>query len=198
MEGVSDGRSAEVVHLDNGRRGMDRNVFMTFEEFFEINMKLLQRTRLALYRSESYQHPYRRADCTEVSAWTDSGLRALSLLIGDTADEGRILGPNQFDVKREARVGFVNVHFGGADDHAIGATHYGADGSETMKIVNRELNKLLKMHAHRGVVDVAGNRAPYYFWTDGALASGKNWHGFLGTGVRKEHNKNPGYRPILE
>jgi hypothetical protein len=171
---------------------------MTANEFATINTELLSATRLSLYRSESYDHPFRRVEVIDDSAWQESGLRALALLIGDTKDEGRILGPRQFDVKRDARVGFVSVMFGGCDEYAIGATHYGADGSDTMKLVNRELNKLLKKYAHRDVLNVKGQVYKGYYWTDAALESKKNWHLFLDFGVGKENNKNPGYRPKLD
>jgi len=122
----------------------------------------------------------------------------MALLIGHRSDDSRIVGPKQPDVTRALRVAFVNVRFGGEDDHAIGATWYAADTSDTEKWVNRELNKLLRRHSHKGVVNVEGNSgriSANYYWTDAALASGKNWHRYLGTGVRKEANKDPGYRP---
>ncbi|QTD89423.1 hypothetical protein [Burkholderia anthina] len=78
---------------------------------------------------------------------------------------------------------------------------HAADASDTEKLVNRELNKWLRKFAHKGVVNVEGNSgriSDNYYWTDAALASGKNWHLFLGTGVRKEGNKDPGYRPKPE
>ncbi|MCC4104755.1 hypothetical protein [Serratia ureilytica] len=177
---------------------MDRNVFMTFEDFVKINTELLEKTGLALYRSESYDHPFVHVDRINADAWRNSGLRALTLLIGDPKEAGSIIGPKQSDVPRASRVGFVAVRYGGDDDHAIGATHYGADGSDTTKLVTRELNKLLKKYAHKDVVNVEGTVYSGYYWTDAALASGKNWHLFLGTGVRKEGNKDPGYRPNPE
>jgi hypothetical protein len=176
---------------------MDRNVLMTFDDFVAINTRLLERTGLALYRSESYEHPFRRVEEVDAAAWADSGLRALALLIGSTKDESRILGPKQFDVKRAARVGFVNIGFGGETADAIGVTHYGADGSPTADMVNRELNKLLKLYAHRGTVD-AGHVDKNMYWTDAALASGKNWHRFLRSGQHADRNKSVGYRPLVE
>jgi hypothetical protein len=173
---------------------MDRNVLMTFDDFVAINTQLLENTGLALYRSESYDHPFNRIEKIERASWADSGLRALGLLIGSPADESRILGPRQFDVKRDARVGFVNVQFGGEDADAIGLTHYGADGSATAKLLDRELNKLLKKHAHRGVEN-AGHVEEHVYWTDAALATGKNWKHFLAAGKHKDRNKIPGYRP---
>lgn len=175
---------------------MDRNVFMTFDEFVSINRKLLELTGLALYRSESYQHAFLRVDPSDAASWKDGGLRALALLVGDPKDEDRILGPKQADVKRAARVGFVSIQFGGEDECAFGASHYGADSSVSAKLVDRELNKLLKQFAHRGVVDCDGNPSQHFFWTDSALATGKNWHQFLGVGARKEMNSRPGFRPL--
>ncbi|WP_134928791.1 hypothetical protein [Pseudomonas protegens] len=169
---------------------------MTFDDFVFINTELLKNTGLSLYRSESYEHPYVRLNKIDRKAWEDSGLRALSLLIGDEKYERGILGPRQFDVKRDSRIGFVDLEYGGDNKYAIGASHYGADGSETAKLVNRELNKLLKMHAHKDVVDVSGNLMKGYYWTDAALACKKNWHRFLRNDI--ERSKNPGYRPTPE
>ena len=160
-----------------------------------INSELLDTTGLSLYRSESYEHPYVHVRKIDQAAWTDSGMRAMSLLIGRPQDEGRILGERQTDVDRIRRICFVNIKYGGDDEYAIGSSHYGADGSETSKLVNRELNKLLKKYARKGVVDAVENYVPNYYWTGGALACGKNWHLFLGRGIRKEGNKFPGYRP---
>jgi len=174
---------------------MDRNVFMTFDDFVKINTELLEKTGLALYRSESYDHPFVHVERIDADAWRNSGLRALTLLIGDPKEAESILGPKQSDVPRASRVGFVNVRYGGDDDHAIGATHYGADGAATEKLVNRELNKLLRKYAHKDVIDTEGNVYAAYYWTEAALASGKNWHLFLKQGIHKERNMNPGFRP---
>ncbi|MFD4841669.1 hypothetical protein ACFWP0_29515 [Achromobacter sp. NPDC058515] len=183
-----------------GKEGseMDRIIFMNFDDFISINSALLEKTGLSLYRSDSYDHPFVKVANVDRSTWVDSGMRALCLLIGKSKDEDQILGDRQFDVKRDRRVGFVDVAYGGEDENAIGASHYGADTSETSKLVNSELNKLLKKYAHKGVFDVAGNPVKNYYWTDGALESGKNWHRFLGHGVRKPRNVNPGYRPMLD
>ncbi|MDR0234224.1 MAG: hypothetical protein LBI31_05425 [Zoogloeaceae bacterium] len=176
---------------------MDRTVFMTFDDFVKIGTELLEKTGLSLYRSESYEHPTVRVDRIDADAWRD-GLPSMTLLIGDRSDESRIIGKAYYDVTRASRVGFVDVQYGGDDEHAIGSTWYSGDGSDTEKRVNRELNKLLRKYAHKGVVgcDGSSNRIDdNYYWTDAALASGKNWHFWLGTGVRKEINKTPGYRP---
>ncbi|MCC4104752.1 hypothetical protein [Serratia ureilytica] len=173
---------------------MDRTVFMTFDDFSSINTELLKSTGLSLYRSESYEHPYVRVEKIDRSSWADSGLRALSLLIGSPEDESSILGDNQIDVGRQRRVDFVSVRYGGEDEHAIGASHYGADTSRTSKLVNRELNKLLKKYAHKGVVDSAGNYNKNYYWTDAALLSGKNWHHIRHSGYP---STKPGHRPAL-
>lgn len=180
---------------------MDRTVFMTFDDFVKINSELLEKTGLTLYRSESYEHPFVQVERIDSDAWRDSGLSALCLLIGRSEDEGRIFGARQFDIKRDCRVGFVDVDYGGDDENAIGASHYGADTSDTAKLVNRELDKLLKAYAHKGVIDAEGNGGRIldnYYWTDAAFFSAKNWHWLLGSGVRKERNKNPGYRPKPE
>lgn len=177
---------------------MDRTVFMSFDDFVLINSELLEKTGLNLYRSDSYDHPFVRVAELDHSAWVDSGIRALCLLIGKAEDEDQILGDRQFDVKRERRVGFIDIEYGGEDENAIGASHYGADISERSRLVNRELNKLLKKYAHKGVLDPAGNPVENYYWTDAALASGKNWHRLLGHGIRKPRNVNSGYRPMLQ
>ncbi|WP_123863715.1 hypothetical protein [Burkholderia plantarii] len=177
---------------------MDRTVFMTFDDFVKINAELLERTGLALFRSESYDHPFVRIERINANAWRDSGLRAMALLIGHQSEDARIIGQKQPDVTRASRVGFVNVRFGGEDTHAIGSTWYAADASDTEKLVSRELNKLLRKYAHKGVVGVEGDSGRIlanYYWTDAALASGKNWHRYLGVGVRKDANKDSGYRP---
>jgi hypothetical protein len=180
---------------------MDRKVFMTFNDFVKINTELLENSGLTLYRSESYNHAFVQVKKIDELAWKNSGLRALALMIGQAEDAARIVGPEQSDVNRDARIGLVNVEYGGDDEYAIGATLYLADGSETAKLVARELNKLLKKYGHKGVIDAAGNSARIldnYYWTDAALASGKNWHLFLGHGVRKEGNKDLGFRPKSE
>ncbi|AJK49421.1 hypothetical protein [Burkholderia plantarii] len=169
---------------------MDRKVFMVFDDFVAINTELLERTGLSLYRSESHEYPYERVEGSDISAW-----QAVDLLIGNIEDEDRILHRPSADVSRDEQIGFVRARYGGDDDDAIGATLYLADGSNTEKLVTRELNKLLKKLAHKDVVNEFGTIYSSYYWTDAALASGKNWHLFLGKGVRKERNKNPGFRP---
>ncbi|MNL15641.1 hypothetical protein D3C87_1366370 [compost metagenome] len=174
---------------------MDRTVFMSFEDFVSINSELLDKTGLNLYRAESYEHPYVRISKIDRSAWTDSNLRALSLLIGHPEDENKILGEKHKDVGRAQRIGFVSVTYGGEDNFAIGASHYGADGSDTSRLVNRELKKLLKTYAHKGVWDAAGNLIKNYYWTDSALRSKKNWHYIRHSGYP---STKPGYRPAHE
>lgn len=173
---------------------MDRTVFMTFDEFVSINTELLKNSGLSLYRSESYESPYVLVSKVDRAAWVDSGQRALSLLIGRTESENSILEGRQNDVDRERRVGFVNVAYGGDDQYAIGASHYGADASSTSKLVNRELNRLLKKYAHKGVLDAAGNYIKNYYWTDAALNSGKNWHHIRHSGYPSTKS---GHRPAL-
>ncbi|WP_420283431.1 hypothetical protein [Serratia liquefaciens] len=169
---------------------MDRKVFMVFYDFVTINTELLKRTGLSLYRSENHEHPFVKIEKPDFSAW-----RAVDLLIGKIEDEERILRRPSSDISRDEQIGFVRVRYGGDDNDAIGATLYLADGSETTRLVTCELNKILKKWAHKDVVNESGTIYSGYYWTDAALASGKNWHLFLGKGVRKERNKNPGYRP---
>lgn len=178
-----------------GNNGMDRCIFMTFDDFVLINKKLLLNTGLQLYRSESYDHPYFKVNPQISDSWRDSELRSLSLLAGNPSDEDNILEGKQINVSRAQRVGFVDIQYGGDDADAIGATHYGADKCETTNLLNRELNKILKRYAHKDLVDCEGNEIKGYYWTDAALSSGKNWHRFLSKGEKKHMNKNPGYRP---
>lgn len=169
---------------------MDRKVFMIFDDFVTINTELLERTGLSLYRAQHHEHPFVRVERPGAPAW-----RAVDLLIGKIEDEERILRRPSANISRDEQVGFVRVRYGGDDEDAIGATLYLADGSDTTKLVTRELDKLLKKCAHHDVVNELGTVYTGYYWTDAALASGKNWHLFLGKGVRKERNKNLGYRP---
>ncbi|NML35541.1 hypothetical protein [Paraburkholderia antibiotica] len=169
---------------------MDRKVFMVFDDFVTINTELLERTGLSLYRSEHHDDPFVRVERPSVPAW-----RAVDLLMGKIEDEERVRHRPSANISRDEQVGFVRVRYGGDDEDAIGATLYLADGSDTTKLVTRELNKLLKKYAHKDVVNELGTVYTDYYWTDAALASGKNWHLFLGKGVRKERNKNLGYRP---
>lgn len=72
------------------------------------------------------------------------------------------------------------------------------DPSDTEKVLTRCLTHILKEQAHKGVkfADGTVSKIPdHYFWTDAALQSGKNWHYFLGLGVRKAQNKAPGMLP---
>ena len=175
---------------------MDRYIFMTFDDFLLINTKLLSNTKLELYRSESYDHPYIKVDANDPTSWGGSALKSLSLLVGNPSDEDKILRDKQINIPRTQRVGFVDIQHGGDDEDAIGATHYGADTSETADLLNRELNKLLKHFAHKNLVDCKGNEIKGYYWTDAALSTGKNWHRYLSKDEKKHINKNPGYRPV--
>jgi hypothetical protein len=184
-----------IAHAKQEERTVDRYIFMTFDEFVSINTKLLSNTGLGLYRSESYDHAYIKVDANDPSSWRGSTLRSLSLLAGKPSDEDSIIRDKQMNIPRAQRVGFVDIQYGGEDEDAIGATHYGADTSETASRLNRELNKLLKSSAHKNLIDCEGNEIKGDYWTDAALSSGKNWHRFLNKGERKYFNKSPGYRP---
>jgi hypothetical protein len=177
---------------------MERGVIMTFDDFVKINTELLEKTGLSLYRSESYQHPFKRVDVINASAWQDSKLGVLDLIIGHIKDESRIAGCPRINVHRQERIGFVSIRYGGDDDFAIGTTLYLADGSDTNKLVNREMNKLLRKYAHKGVIDQPGTVHSNYYWTDAALASGKNWTFILGSESTKERNKIQGFRPMSQ
>lgn len=165
---------------------------MILDEFVHINSELVKRTGLALYRSESYAHPFVQVSGQDRSSWMPNGMRALCLLIGGSESEGQILGCRQSDIKRPNRTGFISIEYGGDDEQAIGASHYGADTSPASKLANRELNKILKRQAHKGVLDAAGNYIKEYYWTDAALNSGKNWHFIRHSGYP---STAPGYRP---
>ena len=179
---------------------MDINIFTTIEEFIFTNLKLIKNTKCNLYRSESYEHPYNLMDGNDPISWSCSESRSLSLLIGKAEDEHKILKDKQINIPRACRVGFVDIRYGGEDEHAIGASHYGADTSTTAKFINRELKKILKEFAHKGVIDCADNEIKSFFWTDAALATEKNWHRFLSRGAKKytnmNMNMNMGYRPL--
>ena len=89
------------------------------------------------------------------------------------------------------------MKYGQDDEYAIGVTHYGSDVSDEAKVVNRELNKLLKKMAHKGLFSCGPIKVflSNYYWTDAAAESKKNWIRFLGKGEQKELNKLPGYSP---
>ena len=177
---------------------MDINVFMTLNDFILINIKLLEISNLNLYRSESYDHPYIKVDINSPSSWSPGTSKSLSLLAGKHEDEGPILNKKQINISRSQRIGFVDIKYGGEDEHAIGASHYGADTSLTAKIAKKELHKILKKYAHANVKNTNGDIVKNHYWTDSALASGKNWHRFIGSGEYKHKNINPGYRPTYD
>ncbi|UVL59532.1 hypothetical protein LOY54_15895 [Pseudomonas sp. B21-032] len=164
---------------------------MTFDEFIEIVTKLTSSTQLNLYASDDYSKPYTPIETTTLP----TGHHQTSFLVGPKDKDENILGPEQKNLTRENKVGFVTATFGGEDEFAIGASHFGADSSQTATLINRELRKLLKTLAHKNLIDANGNTVRNHYWTDSALASGKNWHRFLRKGEQKRHNLNLGYRP---
>ncbi|MGR3897431.1 MULTISPECIES: hypothetical protein [Pseudomonas] len=177
---------------------MEKTVFISFDEYVVLVNRLKEETGLELYLSEGYDMPFTRIDHISALDYELINLSLeLSVLMGGAKDF-LFTGKPQGKVFREDKIGFVNVTYGRDDDKAIGATIFNGDKSEAEKLIDRVLTKLLKIQAHRGVVSSEGSGGGLwdkYYWTDGALASGKNWHLFLGTGVRKIRNSSPGYAP---
>ncbi|KAF2393249.1 MULTISPECIES: hypothetical protein [Pseudomonas] len=178
---------------------MDRAVFMTFNDFSNVVNQLKDDADLSLYRSQNYESPFVEVSevrVDEYDLYNDS--RFLALMIGSRADGERILGKGQRELTRSDRKGFVDIRYGGDDEEALGASTFAGDPSETEKAVSSCLARILKKQAHKGVkfADGTVSKIPdSYFWTDAALQSGKNWHYFLGYGVRKIQNKEAGLLP---
>lgn len=177
---------------------MEKTVFISFDEYVDLVNRLAKETGLGLYRSESYEVPFVRID--QVSPLDHELMNSslqLNVLLGAEKDFLFAAKP-QADVSRKDKLGFVNVTYGRDDECAIGATIFNGDKSASEKLIDRVLTQLLKVQAHRGVVSsegIGGGLWDKYYWTDGALRSGKNWHLFLGAGVRKSRNSSRGYSP---
>lgn len=179
---------------------MEKTVFITFAEYASLVNKLKEESGLDLFMSASNEEPF--ALIESLSAGSEiliNSSRKLRVLIGAKKDF-TFSGKPKIEVCRADIVGFVDVTYGRDDENAIGATVFSGDSSETEKLVGRVLGKLLKKCANKGVVSSEGGTGGLwdrYYWTDGALASGKNWHLFLGFGVRKPLNASPGYVPKI-
>lgn len=173
---------------------MDRKVFMAFGDFVNINSELLGIPGVALFLSKNREDKFSLVKKVEASEFAAIDWREAILLFGEVDGNG-IVGKTQSDVDRKGRVGFVEVIYGGEDEYAIGATLYLGDSSAVEKKISKAFLKVLERYGHRDVVNGQGDLYRGYYWTDNALASGKNWHLFLGRGIRKEKNKELGYRP---
>lgn len=177
---------------------MEKNIFMTFDEYACVLRDLKSQSNFDVFISCDYESPYVLVE--EVSLISSSyyeRFRQLDVIIGDKKDFAFEDKP-QGSVGRYDKVGFVSALYGRDDEHAIGVSTFSGDKSESESKIDRILTKWLKRNAHKGVVDVDGNVTPIndrFYWTDGALDSGKNWLRFLGVGVRKPLNLKPGYRP---
>jgi hypothetical protein len=176
---------------------MDKSIIMTAGDFIKINTLLLANSKMQMYAAKSRFDPIVPLMPSELPV--PFSIRDIyTILIGNPIDGKKITGQIADTIRRNEKVGFISVQFHGEDDDAIAATHYGADGSDTAKIVGRELNKILKTHAHKGVSwgekgDDSVDEGMY--WTDAALESGKNWHMWFGFASTAYKNKLPGAKP---
>ncbi|MDZ4016954.1 hypothetical protein PssiTeo3_02440 [Pseudomonas sichuanensis] len=179
---------------------MEKNVFMSFDEYLVLLEQLKNESGYDVFMSTNYSESFTLIE--EISSITKKHFEdsiQMMVLIGDKKDFG-FAGVRQGAVNRQDKVGFVRVVYGGEDEHAIGASVLAGDRSEAEQKISRITNKLLKKIAHKGVMSSAGDGKHVndrYHWTDGALSSGKNWHLFFNTGVRKPLNASPGYVPKL-
>lgn len=173
---------------------MDRKVFMTFGDFVSINSELLDVSGAALFMSKNQEDRFSLVKKIEASTFAGIDLHEAVLLFGE-ASKNSIAGAMRSDIDRKGRVGFVEVIYGGEDEYAIGATLYLGESSAFEKKISKAFLKVLDRCGHKDVINGRGELYKGYYWTDNALAGGKNWHLFLGHGIRKEKNKEPGYRP---
>ena len=177
---------------------MDKIIFLMFEEFVSINSELMANTGFCLYFWQKIEKKFARLDNLNLKDFNESDFSFCDWFFGERKDEGVIALHTKETFRREQRKGFVTVSYEGEDEYAIGATRYSADSSSVEKIVNRELNKLFKKYARKGVIASDGTTYKIldnYYLTEKAVSSGKNWRLFIGRGVRKESNKTPGFIP---
>ncbi|UVL64790.1 hypothetical protein [Pseudomonas sp. B21-031] len=174
---------------------MDINIFIKLNELIHLNKELIKSTNLTLYGAYSPEARYQPLSMDNDNSWIAAS--KLDLLLGHKSNDSKIRELQQSEVLREQRINFVTIQFGGEDEFALGASRYSADPSPTSRIVNKELRKLLNKLAHTGVKTCHGDIIENHFWTDGALACGKQWHRFLRTGIYQKKNSEDGYRPAL-
>lgn len=177
---------------------MEKNVFMNFDEYLVLLEQLKNESGYDVFVSSNYSEPFTLIeDISSIIKKNFEDSIQMMVLVGDKKDFG-FAGVRQGEVSRQDKVGFVRVVYGGEDEHAIGASVVAGDKSEAEQRISRITTKLLKKIAHKGVVSSAGDGVHVNdrcYWTDGALRSGKNWHLFFNTGIRKSRNANPGCRP---
>ncbi|MFJ4455291.1 hypothetical protein ACIP1G_15565 [Pseudomonas sp. NPDC089392] len=172
---------------------MDINIFIKLNELINLNKELIKITNLTLYGACSPEASYQKLSTDNDHSWITAS--KLDLLLGDKSSDSQILGIQQSEVLREQRINFVTIQYGGEDEFSIGASRYSAAPSPTSRVVNKELRKLLKQLAHARVKTCNGDIIENHFWTDDALACGKQWHRFLMTGIHQKRNSEEGYRP---
>ncbi|MFF3701674.1 MULTISPECIES: hypothetical protein [Pseudomonas] len=177
---------------------MEKTVFMDFQEYIGVVNELRDETGFGVYISYRMNEPFLlvkdrgfvRLDSFEI-------FPQMKIIMGSDRDFS-FKGKAQIEVDRKDKVGFVRACYGGEDEYAIGATIFSGDKSESEKVIDRVLTRILKKIARKGVKDSGGNVSyvtDRYYWTEGAFVSGKNWHLFLGRGVDRPKNSCPGYFP---
>lgn len=177
---------------------MDRTIFLASEDFIKINSELLKSTGFCLYFWRDTDKKFVRLDDLDFTSLDENEPFSYDWFVGEKKDEKRVISHTKETLRREERKGLITLTYGGEHQYAIGATRYSADNSNVEKIVNRELNKLFKKYAQKGVLESNGTAnkiTDNYYWTEKALSSGKNWRLFLGRGVREKCNSMPGFTP---
>lgn len=150
---------------------MQKEIFMTARDFVTINTTLLKNCDMKIYGAKEKNDLFAEINLEDFPVSRDNFI----LLIGRKSDALKILGKPAIDIRRNEKIGFVSVRFGGEDVHAVGATLYLADTSEAATKVNRELTKILKKNAHKGIIDEeSGDLLERIFWTDAVWDAGKN------------------------
>lgn len=177
---------------------MEKTVFMVFEEYIEVVNELRDETGFNIFVSYRMDEPFECCEKRVFISHESFGLYPQMKVIMGAKSDFVFKDQPQINVTRKDKVGFVRIGYGGDDERAIGATIFSGDKSENEKIIDRVLTKILKRVAIKGVRGAEGGVSyitDRYYWTKGALSSGKNWHLFLGQGVSKAKNSTPGYVP---
>lgn len=144
---------------------------MTAQDFVKINAMLLTNSNMVMYGAKNRNERIAEICFEKFPVSHDNYI----VLIGRKDDLHKIVGKMAIDIRRNDKIGFVSVRFGGEDVGAIGTTLYLGDTSEPEKIVSRELSKILKKHAHKGIIDEESNTVnEKIYWTDAVWAAGKN------------------------